>query len=292
MECTMNDTTSIISTAPTTLKIIPRYFSNLLMLIMACFLCFPVAAESSTRPILTIGFSDIDSYPNEYLENGKLVGFHIEMITTVAHELGYDINAVRMPMKRLLKMNRRGKLDGVVYGHDASVTNDDFHFYSGSTVYGNGLSVNSYFLMIKKSRKDIRFHGDFSSLENLSIGIIRGFNLINYGDFDAIFDGLKVFEADSQKQLDILLERGRIDAAIVPLTFFHRYKNGNLKDFKVLSRPLITDHSNLAFSKKKIAMEFVVKFSDQLVSYQNTSHYIKRLKYYNQLRAAPRDGEM
>lgn len=240
-----------------------------------------VAKES--RPVLKIGFSDIDNYPTQYLQEGQLAGFHFEMVTEIADNMGYDIEVYRMPFKRLLKMVEKHKIDAIVFSQGAAKEHPLLHFYRGSTVFGNALSITPYFLMIKKDRKDIRFRGDLASLHHLKLGFKRNLSAINFGALKTALLTANALELESHQQLEKLILKDRIDAAIVPLSVFHRYKSGKLSDFKIFTRPLIIDYMSVVFSKKSTEREFVIKFSDELVNYQNSLSYLKRLKFYNSI---------
>lgn len=236
-------------------------FRFLVFSVMSMLIALPAAAEQ-----LVIATMNQDFKPYEFEEQGEVRGVHIDTIRAVAKRLGYDeVVFVRMPWKRLVRSMEQGSVDGISYMGGFNRENNDLSWFHG----GNALSVTAARLLVKKDSK-LRFNGDESSLEGLTIGVLRGYqygqNLLERANFN-------VFAADSIEQLKMMVVRGRIDAAIVSQSEWFDYRQNGSDEYKVLSRPVATIWVYIGFSKAKYGELFSYNFSQELKEFQNTAEY-------------------
>ena len=222
--------------------------------------------------ILRIAYGDQDQYPFEYFSEGAMHGFHIELIDMVAAQSGYQVQHMRLPWKRILKMVNAGELDGVSFIGGANNLQEEIYFDSR-----NALSVNGFYLMIDKNNKAIKFHGKPEELADLTIAVIRGYDVISSVPMP---DNLTFIEVDTEPQLYSMLKLGRVDAALVMRSQYVRYQLGELKDVKIFRQPLFTFWVDLGFSKRNFDPEFLETFAQNMVEFTNTADYQKLQKKY------------
>ena len=58
--------------------------------------------------------------PFEYMENGELVGFDIDLIKQIGKDLGYEIEMKVQPFDALIPSLKTGKLDAIISGMSAT----------------------------------------------------------------------------------------------------------------------------------------------------------------------------
>ena len=233
----------------------------------------------TAQKILRVGFSDVDSYPYEYFEDGEVKGLHIDMIREVAAILDYQVMPIRLPWKRLLVMSDEGEVDALSFIGGYRGSHDKTWFYGD-----NVLSVNGFYLMTKADRKGIKYRGDFSDIKDLKFGVLRGFNFSEFQQQNyQPGQQLSVVEVSSTKQLLAMLRYDRIDAAIVMRSTFADYRYGRLPEFKVHSRPISTIYVYLGFSKTAHTLETVKQFGDVIKVYWDSKEFIRLQQKYDEL---------
>lgn len=249
----------------------------LIVTIMTSVFCY--GNEEQTK-VLKVGFSNVDSFPYEYQIDGQVHGLHIEMIRRVAQDFGYEVEAYSLPWKRILSMVAQGQLDAVSYMGGYRNSHKMTWFYGG-----NAMTLNGFYLMNLKSNKELTYHGDISVLEGKTVGVLRGYHFIEYQDETLGVDNLTIVEVSAPEQLLDMLERGRIDAAIVMRSTLAQYRRGELPGFKVHTRPISTIYVYVGFSKAVFEQAFVEEFGDAMKAFQDTGEFLKLQSYYDGLAA-------
>ena len=79
------------------------------------FLMLILSSLSFAAKKLYVG-TNAEFAPYEYLENGKMVGFDIELMDAIGEELGYEIVWSNMSFDGLLPALQMKKIDAVIAG--------------------------------------------------------------------------------------------------------------------------------------------------------------------------------
>ena len=239
-----------------------------LFIALLCLLSFSATASDK---VLRIAFSEIDSFPNEYLEDGKLVGFHVELITEVAKQLGYQVETVRMPWRRIVRSLESGNIDAVSYtsgyknfSHNAWLHDD------------NALSTNAFYLIKHQDNRKVRFKGDYDSLQGLRVAKLRGYQITLTEDN---YTPYHIVNVDHEYQLLDLVKLKRVDAAIIARGYFSR---DTLKehDLELIPRPLSSVYSHIGFNKSTFEESFSLQFAKKMVAFRNTIDYMQLERKY------------
>ena len=86
---------------------------NVLMVIMMVVLT--ACGGSKEEKIIYVG-TNAEYKPYEYLENGKIVGFDIEIMEEIGRSMGYEVKWTNMSFDGLLPALQSGKVDMVIAG--------------------------------------------------------------------------------------------------------------------------------------------------------------------------------
>ncbi|MED3961294.1 transporter substrate-binding domain-containing protein [Niallia taxi] len=128
----------------------------------------------SNKKVLRAG-STAQSYPNGYEEDGKLVGFDVEVFEKIASNLGYDVEWVKTDFAGLMGQLETGKIDTVA--NFVAVTDERKAKYNFSEPY-------AYAGATIVTNKD----NDFDSLDDLKgktvSGVLGSNNVKNLENFD------------------------------------------------------------------------------------------------------------
>jgi polar amino acid transport system substrate-binding protein len=109
--------------------------------------------------------------PYEFIEKGKLTGFHIDVITMVAKQMKLNIRFESLPWKRALKEIETGTADAISY-ITPTPTRKAFAIFLDDNVLSHSISG---FLALKKNIKHIHYNGDLESLKPYRIGVQLGY---------------------------------------------------------------------------------------------------------------------
>ena len=128
----------------------------------------------SNKKVLRAG-STAQSYPNGYEEDGKLVGFDVEVFEKIASDLGYDVEWVKTDFAGLMGQLETGKIDTVA--NFVAVTDERKAKYNFSEPY-------AYAGATIVTNKD----NDFDSLDDLKgktvSGVLGSKNVKKLENFD------------------------------------------------------------------------------------------------------------
>lgn len=132
------------------------------------------AGETAEKKVIRAG-STAQSYPNGYEENGKLIGFDVEVLEKVASNLGYEVEWVKSDFAGLMGQLETGKIDTVA--NFVAVTPERKEKYNFSETYAYaGATIVTH--------KD----NDYDSLEDLKgktvSGVLGSNNVKNLENYD------------------------------------------------------------------------------------------------------------
>ncbi len=220
----------------------------------------------SGKYVFAIGAEDYPPY--EFVEDGKLTGFHIELIRAVAQKNNLEITFERYPFKRAQQMLKTGKIDAFTYYGRTAEREKDTRY-----IDGNILHIAKIVYVVPKSReKEILFNGHLELLRDYRIVTQAGFS---YGhEFDNA-DYLKKYAAPTLNGLKDLLLNGRGDLGIVYLSdFYSAYKDTDiLNKFTIIDPPVLERPMYIGFSRKAEKDNISVYFADKMEEYKATEEY-------------------
>mgnify|MGYP000951980232 CR=1 FL=1 len=64
---------------------------------------------------ITVTRDNVEYPPMEHYENGKLTGFHVDIVNEVAAKLGLSVDWQEVPWARAMKMVETGEADAITY---------------------------------------------------------------------------------------------------------------------------------------------------------------------------------
>lgn len=179
---------------------------SLLILSMLVAACGSNGAPSTSsnengneQKVLRVGATG-QSYPNSYKEGDKLVGFDVEVIETVAANLGYTVEWTNSDFSGLMGQLETAKIDTIA--NAVAVTDERREKYDFTSPY-------SYAGVTIVTHQD---NTDINSLDDLKgktvAGVLGSQNVKNLQKFDANGDiKLRTYENRDGAQLDLINKR-------------------------------------------------------------------------------------
>ena len=232
-------------------------------------LIFPIFMQSKTLNIVTIDFP-----PYAFKQNGKVIGFNVEILNHIFSKLNIKIKYHILPWARAVKMIKHGEADAI------------FPFFKNKkrevfTDYPHSFTSEPIAMFVLKN-SNIIYKGNLSQLSSYTFGRVRAYS--SGETFDAavkrgIFQ-LEIANNSEQnlkkffrKRFDIL-----VDNKYYVLSSLKRLnKLGEVRQLK----PILTDNSAyLGFSKSLNHSEIINNFNSILKSMHEDGSYNKILKSY------------
>lgn len=180
------------------------------------------------------------SYPNSYVDNGKLTGYDVEVFETVAQRLGYKVEWTKLDFAGLIGQLDSQKLDAVA--NDVSVTAARKEKYYFSEPY----SYTGTQFVVLKTRDDLK------SIENLygkTTAAVAGSNHLKTVKNAFPNDKIKVRAYETRDGALNDLRNGRVDAFVNSRSgLIALIKKGNLP-FKLVGDPINPRPSAYPFNK-------------------------------------------
>ena len=245
-------------------------------LIFACFF-YLFSLTLQAEETITIVRGNGNYFPLEYVENGKLTGIHIELIQTVADQLGVTVKFESLPWTRGLLYFKLGKYDAMSH---VSLTEDRetfAHFLPGNILS----SVKTYPIILSGRKKEIVFNGDLTSLARYKIAVGKDYK---YGDpFDSASFLLKYeIPSPSQTVLTKLLNSERVDVIIgTKRNLLQVHTESEINNFyHIFEQPVASDNSYLVFSKVRNNLALAHKFAGAINNYKSSQAYSELLQKY------------
>lgn len=215
-----------------------------------------------------------DYPPFEYVENGIIVGFDIELITALLENLGYTVEVQDIGFDSLVPSLKSGKIDVIAAAMTITPEREEEIDFSDS-YYNSDQSI----LLLADSDFIIDEDDDLS---NLTIGAQTGTtgekwvldNLINIENATMTDDQLKRYDTYTLAILD--LDNGNIDAVILDNPVAESFaKDENRKVGYVIE----TDEY-FGFGVSKGNTELVDGLNEQLDLYMESDNWITLLDKY------------
>lgn len=189
--------------------------------LFAALVFFSACAQGSKT--LTVG-TNAEYHPFEYLDNGKVTGFDIELIGEIAKIIGKDLKIENMAFDGLLPALQTKKIDAVIAGMAA--TEDRKKNVNFSTVYYETLDQR---LIVMSNDTAI---SNVDTLKGKKAGVMLGFTSDTY--LSAIPE-IQLSRFNGAGEAIMALKSGKIDAIMLDADPTKGYlaQNPDLKDFPV-----------------------------------------------------------
>ncbi|WP_145925415.1 glutamine ABC transporter substrate-binding protein [Bordetella sp. H567] len=192
----------------------------------------PARADDVIRVVTDATFP-----PMEYVDNGKLTGFDIELVEALAKAMGKKVEWTQIDFKGLipgLVSKRYDMAVSAIYITDERRKVVDF----GDSYYAGGLVA-----MVKADNNAIKTPKD---LEGKQVTVQVGTKSVGY--LKEHYPGVKLVEVEKNDQMFNLVAIGRADAAVTGLPAAYQYvrTRGGLK---VLPEQLTTEAYGMAVRK-------------------------------------------
>ena len=228
--------------------------------------------EDSENKII-VGTS-ADYPPFEYVENGKIVGFDIELITELLEELGYTVEVQDIGFDSLVPSLVTGKIDVIAAAMTITPLRLEKIDFTDS-YYNSDQSI----LILADS--DINIEKD-EDLSNLTIGAQTGTtgelwvidNLINIENATMTDDQLKRYDTYTLAVLD--LDNGNVDALILDNPVAESFAKD--KDRKV--EYVIQTDEYFGFGVAKGNDELLNGLNEELESFMESDDWTNLLNKY------------
>jgi polar amino acid transport system substrate-binding protein len=224
---------------------------------------------------LTILRGNEDYPPDEMHINGKLTGFHIELIQNVAKSIHLNIRFESIPWKRAIQMLKNGEGDALSYA-SKNASREEFAIFLDDNI----LTESHYHLIMNsKGNKEILDDVKRKDFSLYTIGIQRGYAYSNSFN-EIIFKDKTIF--NSVHQMISLIKANRIDLSILTMAEYQAQKESlEFTNIDIISPPLISSASYLAFSKKSKNLKIAKIFSKAMKVYKSSDDYIILKNKYN-----------
>jgi polar amino acid transport system substrate-binding protein len=204
--------------------------------------------------------------PFEYSENGKRVGFDIELIEAIAKQLNKTVEWIDIDFKGLvpgLLANRFDVAASAIYITDERRKVVDFT----DTYYPGGLVI-----MVKKGDDRIKGPDD---LNGKKVSVQVGTKSVNF--LKEKFPSAERIEVEKNQEMFQLVEIGRADAAVTgkPAAKVYAKVRGTLE---VLDQPLTVEE--YGFALRKSDADLVKQFNEALKKLKADGTYDKLVSKY------------
>lgn len=232
----------------------------MMVLLTAC------GAKEEDKKILYVG-TNAEYKPYEYLENGEIVGFDIDLMEEIGASLGYEIKWTNMSFDGLVPALQTGKVDMVIAG--MTPTEDRKKAVDFTEIY---YSTKQAILVNKDAGKEIASQADLAGkVVGVQLGTIQ----------EKIAEGLGAKEIKSYNSFTgaiLDLNEDKIDAVIVGDVVAKPYLANNPK----LEVGTIIDENEdgSAIAMKKGSKDMIIKLNAELEKIKTSGKYDELVTKY------------
>ena len=207
--------------------------------LLACSLTLAGAAPALAADNVVRIATDATFPPMEFVENGKMTGFDIDLTNALAKQMGKAVQWTQIDFKGLIPGVLSGRFDmavSAIYITPERAKVVDF----GDSYYAGGLVV-----MVKKDNNTIKSIDDLAG-KNVTVQV--GTKSVEF--LKTRYPKVHAVEVEQNEQTFSLVEIGRADAAVtgMPAAYQFARTKGTLK---VLPKQLTTEAYGMAVSKNE-----------------------------------------
>lgn len=204
--------------------------------------------------------------PFEYVENGKVVGFDVDLINEIGKNLGYEIEIIDQSFDGLIPALKAGKIDIIVSGMSATEERKksvDFtdEYFKSTQVY-----------LRKKGNTAINKKED---LNGKTVGVQLG--TIQEIEANKIA-GAKVVPNESNVTIIMELTAGKLDSIILENIVALEYMKNN-PELEIFYEEPLDSGMAIAFDKGKHT-ELITKINEELKKMNENGKYEELLNKY------------
>lgn len=175
-------------------------------------------------------------FPFEYLENGEMKGFDVELMEKIGEKIGKEIKWKDMAFDGLLPALQSNKLDVIIAGMTA--TDDRKKFVNFSQAY----YTSTQKILVNEETNDI---DSLESMKGKSVGVILGYT----GDVAVSkIEGVDVKRYNGAGEGVMALKAKKVDAVVLDSEPAKNYIKNN-KGLKIIDTDLDKEEYAIAVSK-------------------------------------------
>lgn len=218
-----------------------KIFLLVLVLLMSSVLLFGCKKDGASGDMLTVG-TNAEFPPFEYIEQGKIVGFDVELLNEVSKLIGKKVEFKNMAFDSLLIAMQTGKINCIISGMTA--TDERRKHVNFSTPY-----FVSKQAVIVPIGSDIK---QFEDLKGKKIGVVIGYT----GDMvvtDMYKDTSSITRYEATGQAIMALTAGKVDATVLDMEPAKEYVANN-EGIMVLDTALAEEEYSIALPKDNTAL--------------------------------------
>lgn len=177
-----------------------------------CMLCMiVVGCGVNKQDILYVG-TDAEFPPFEYMDEGKIVGFDIDLINEVAKLIKKDIKIMNISFDGLIPALQSKKVDLIVSG--MTITEDRKKSVAFTQSY---YTSREQMIMLNNTTTDIN---NLEDLQNKKVGVILGFT----GDIlISEMENVNIERFNSASSAILALQAQKLDALVIDFETAHNY---------------------------------------------------------------------
>ncbi len=212
--------------------------------------------------------TNAEFHPFEYLENGEIVGFDVELMEAIGDKIDKEIVWKNMQFDGLLPALQTGKIDAIIAGMTATedrkkyVNFSDPYFVTNQMIITN--SANPYSAKITS----------FENLPGHIVGVVLGYT----GDIVASeTKGVEVQRYNGASEAVMALKAQKVHAVILDSEPAKNYVNSN-KGLNLINTNVAKEEYSIAVAKKdkKLAAEINDAYNELVAD----GTYSKLMKKY------------
>lgn len=236
-----------------------------MLTILTILSCGGKKATNDGEKMLRVGLNSTFA-PFEYIENGNLTGFDVDLMNEIGKNLGYKIEFIDQSFDGLIPSLKAGKIDVIVSGMSATEERKksvDFtdEYFASTQVYLRKKGNNT---LISKE-----------SLKGKKIGVQLG--TIQEGTAKTI-EGATVVPNESTVNVIMELNAGKIDAMILENIVALEYMKNN-PELEIFFEEKLDAGMAMAFDKGKNT-ELIGKINEELKKLKENGKYEELLNKY------------
>ena len=190
--------------------------------ILGTLLFILMGAIVLSKEVLYVG-TNAEFAPFEYMENGEIVGFDIDLINKIGEKIGKEIKIKNIAFDGLLPALQTNKIDLIIAGMTVTKEREKFVNFS------NDYFVANQVIIVPENEGTII---NMNSLKNKKVGVVLGYT----GDLIVSkIQGVNKVQYNSAPSSIMALKGGNIDAMILDSAPAQSYvaKNKGLKIIEI-----------------------------------------------------------
>lgn len=238
-----------------------------LVSVLSLVMLFGCKKSETADDTLIVG-TNAEFPPFEYIEQGNIVGFDVDLINEISKIIGKKVEFKNMAFDSLLIAMQAGKINCIISGMTA--TDERRQYVNFSEPY----FVSKQAVIVPED-SDIQ---KFEDLKGKKIGVVIGYT----GDMvvtDMYKDTSSITRYEATGQVIMALTAGKVDATVLDMEPAKKYVANN-KGIKVLDTALAEEEYSIALPKDNTAL--LEELNKALKTLKENGTYDKiYAKYFN-----------